>query len=241
MTFAALLASAAPAAAQSQRANPGVGETEKFGARITSVAANPERVTYELQRAAFVTIIVIDGDKILSIVPDMTGPSKIETAGPHVAGLVRMANGANRAASLVTAPGASMSDPTAADYEKCMARAAQYAKAAAAQRKVVVGTDSKGQPIYGPADPTVDETMRYEQGCNGSPQVGTWTGPRGPVTMAVKKGRYLFLYATDTPVDVKTIEALAITETDPKLMALAMGKKLFAVSGAIWAGYYTAW
>jgi hypothetical protein len=238
----ALLACAGPAGAQQARskATPGVGETAEFGVKITGIAYGPDRVNYETTRAAYITIIVVDETSILSIVPSEAAASTIEAAGAHVSGLTRM-GGARNAERFGNAPGVDPAAVTAAAYERCMARAAQSARAAAQNRRVVVGRDSAGRPIYGPAEPTMDDQMRAEASCGSASRNSSQQPPQGPVSVPSKKNRFLFIYATDTPVDAKAIAALAITENDPKLMAIAMGKKLFDVRGARWAGYYIPW
>jgi hypothetical protein len=240
----ALVACAASARAQQARSKPtpSVGETAEFGVKIIGVAYGPDRVNYEMTRAAYITIIVVDETSILSIVPSEAVPSSIESAGAHVSGLTRLGSvnnvGKERFGS---APGVDLAAVTAAAYERCMVRAAQTARAQAQNRRVVVGRDSAGRPIYGPAEPTMDDQMRAEAACGSASRNSSQQPPQGPVSVPSKKNRFLFIYATDTPVDAKTIAALAITENDPKLMAIAMGKKLFDVRGARWAGYYIPW
>jgi hypothetical protein len=237
----ALLACAANASAQQARskATPGVGETTEFGVKITGVAYGPDRVNYETTRAAYITIIVVNETSILSIIPSDAAPSTIEAAGAHVSGLTRLgvANNANRFGGV---PGVDPTAVTAAEYERCMARAAQVARANAQNRRVIVGRDSAGRPIYGPAEVTVDDQRMAESRCTASNRGSSQNGPV-VASQPAAKNRYLFIYATDTPVDAKAIAALAITENDPKLMAIAMGKKLFDVRGARWAGYYIPW
>jgi hypothetical protein len=237
----ALLACAAPSRAQQARPKPtpGVGETAEFGVKITGVAYGPDRVNYELTRAAYITIIVVNESSILSIVPSEAAASTIESAGAHVSGLTRMGV-ANNAQRFANAPGVDANAVTAAEYERCMSRAAQVARLNAQNRRVIVGRDSAGRPIYGPAEVTVDDQRMAESRCNMS-QSSTQQAPRGPVSAPAKKDRYLFIYATDTPVNVQAIIDLKITENDPKLMAISMGKKLFEIRGARWAGYYIPW
>jgi hypothetical protein len=238
----ALLACAAPAPAQQARSKPtpGVGETAEFGVKITGVAYGPDRVNYEMSRAAYITIIVVNESSILSIVPSEAAASTIESAGAHVSGLTRMGV-ANNTQRFANAPGVDANAVTAAEYERCMARAAQYARTQAQNRRVIVGRDSAGRPIYGPAEPSMDDQMRAEASCGANARNSTQQPLRGPVSAPAKKDRYLFIYATDTPVNVQAIIDLKITENDPKLMAISMGKKLFDIRGARWAGYYIPW
>jgi hypothetical protein len=238
----ALLACAAPAPAQQARAKPtpGVGETAEFGVKITGVAYGPDRVNYEMSRAAYITIIVVNESSILSIVPSEAAASTIESAGAHVSGLTRMgvADNLNRFGGVA---GVDPTAVTSAEYERCMMRADQIARLNARNRRVIVGRDSAGRPIYGPAEVTVDDQRMAESRCNATTRSSSQKAPVTSQAPAGKKDRYLFIYATDTPVNVQAIIDLKITENDPKLMAISMGKKLFDIRGARWAGYYIPW
>lgn len=238
---AALLVCAAPLRAQQARSKPtpGVGETAEFGVKITGVAYGPDRVNYELSRAAYISIIVVNETSILSIVPSEAAPSSIVSAGSHVAGLTRLGV-ADNTSRFGGVPGVDPSAVTAAEYERCMTRAAQVARLNAQNRRVIVGRDSAGRPIYGPAEVTVDDQRMAESRCNMSQRSSSQT-PAATSRTTAAKNRFLFVYATDTPVNVQAIVDLKITENDPKLMAISMGKKLFDVRGARWAGYYIPW
>ena len=79
----------------------------------------------------------------------------------------------------------------------------------------------------------------YESTCrvgpSSRPQPGTLPRP------AAKAGRYLFVYAADTPVESSDVADLVISEGDPRAIALVMGQKLFGIRGARWSAAFAPW
>ena len=222
-----------------------VGDSVAFGVRITGLAYGPDRATYELARPAYITVLSVTDEGIASITPNVSEATRIEMAGTHTAGLNMLRNDGNRvmdrfgprAARTVPEEDATLAE--IAEYNRCLAQArAADARRREANRRVI-GRDSAGRPIYGPPEERAGERTA-ESYC----RVPS-TPNRGPLTsqpaVRAKPGRFLMVFASDTPVTYRQIVELAITETDPRLMTISIGRKLFGPRNSIWSGYFLPW
>lgn len=222
-----------------------VGDSAAFGIRVTGIGHGPDRATYDLARPAYITILSITDEAIASITPNVSEATRIEMAGTHTAGLNSLRSDGNRVADRFgpraarTVPEEDATLAEIAEYNRCLAQArATDAKQREANRRVI-GRDSAGRPIYGPPEERAGERTA-ESYCRIPSRPN-----REPLTyqsaVQAKPGRYLMVFASDTPVAYRDILELAITETDPRLMAISIGRKLFGPRNGIWSGYVLPW
>lgn len=54
----------------------------------------------------------------------------------------------------------------------------------------------------------------------------------------VTPGRYLMVFASDTPIEYRDIVDLVVSEGDPRSIAEVIGRKLFGIRGARWSGSF---
>jgi len=220
-----------------------VGTATDFAVRIVSVASNPSRATFELARPAYVTVISVTETAIDAILPVVGMKQKIIGGGTHVASLSRQVDvAANGVIDRFGNAGANVaSDDATADqireYNRCLAGARQAESKRRDASRRVTGYDKDGKPIYGPAsEPTID----YEALCR-APQ-GKANANRSPqLATPAKPGRYLLIYASDTPIEFRDITELTVTESTIRLTAYTIGKRLFGVRGAAWSGHIAPW
>jgi hypothetical protein len=237
----ARVAGAAPAPARGVPAFGSVGDTAAFGLKLTGLAYAPDRITYEVNRPSYVTILSVSQSSIVSIIPRVDVDSRIEMAGSHQTPLTVLDTKAAKSVvpSSMSAAPILNDDARVAEvqeYNRCMARAAAASKRDEEASRRVVGRDSAGRPIYGP--PTVVPNERnYENQC-AQRQASTQTpAPPRFESAPGQPGRFLLIFASDTRVEHKQVLELAVTESDPRLMTIAIGRKLFG-GGAIWSGLY---
>lgn len=229
---------AVPAGAQA------VGDVATFGARIQRVAYGPDRATYTLTRPAYVTLISVTDKAIQALIPVVGMKSQMEGSGDHVASMSRQTDSAgNRVADRFGSVKGGAEDITTvaqlADYNRCIsaARAADARRREGTRR--VVGRDSSGKPIYGPPEPSAaDIGQDAESRC--SVKQATGAQPAAPTGRA-QKGRYLLLFASDTPIEFHDITDLVVSEGDIRSITKVVGDRLFGVRGANWSAHYLPW
>jgi hypothetical protein len=181
-----------------------------------------------------------------AIVPHVDTPSQIEMAGTHTAGLLRQAGVATtiaqqfgeRAAGTIVDDNVRLAELS--EYNRCVARAMSADKSRREASRPIIGRDSAGRPIYGPTPPQTASEPDPESYCR-VPRAASSAAADAPGMFPARPGRYVILYLSDTPVAYKDILALAITESEPRLMASSIGRKLFTAKGAIWSGYFRPW
>jgi hypothetical protein len=218
-----------------------LGDTAVFRVRVTSVAYGSDRATYELRRPSYVTIVSVTDSGIVAITPLPEFPARLEGGGAHTRSLYGNA-------VLVPAVNANGAQQSAANedmeeyarqedaYNRCTAAAAARRRSAP---PVVIGHDKDGKPIYGTPPESATDQYSPESGCSRlmpSRRDGPARTPGHPVA-----GRYLMVFASDAPVEYRDIVALGVSESDPQLIAFAIGNKLFGARGAQWAGYVSPW
>lgn len=222
------------------------GDTAAFGLSLVSLSYSPDLVSYELRRPSYVTILSVSQSAVEAIIPGANAPSRIEMAGPHLAGLTRFRD----SASLSAVPAVNSrigplldGDARLADvqeYNRCIAQAEAMNRRDEQASRRIIGRDSAGAPIYGP--PTVAPAERnYGTRCAQRRVLPRPTGAEGPPSVAKQAGRYLLLFASDTPVSHHQVLELAISESDPLLITRTIGSRLFGPRAAIWSGLYRAW
>jgi hypothetical protein len=214
-----------------------VGDTARYRIKVTAIAYAPDRATYETSAPGYVTIISVTERAIEALVPLATEDPHVEMAGTRTTGLSRGREGiAMIPSQVLAAEQARVAEIQ--DYNRCLERARAYDKARAEQNRRVVGRDSAGRPIYGPpefhaADRSAESSCVLQQPAPEQPQARSTPGIRG--------NRHLLLFLSDTPVAHRQILELSVSEADPRIMAAAIGRKLFADRGATWSGYYQPW
>lgn len=222
-----------------------VGDSTAFGARITGLGYGPDRASYVLNKPAYVAFIGVTDRAIASLIPAIGVESKIESAGAHTAGLNNSARGDRVADRFGARRGIADVDASAAqlqEYNRCLARAREADRQRAEGQRRVIGRDSAGRPIYGPPEYRAD-VQSAESYCRApqAPQTSRQAGINSIGRVPAQRGRMLILYVSDTPVAHKDVLELAITETDPKLVALSIGRKLFGQRGAQWSAHLVPW
>jgi hypothetical protein len=210
-----------------------VGDTATFKISRAVIGYGPDRVTFEMSRLGYITLIGVDSANITPILPLVSETPRIEMAGPHTFGL----NARAKAVGAVSVIPENTAELQA--YNRCVTQAIAYDKAREQQSRKVIGRDSAGRPIYGPPEP-IATTESAERRCV-DPSTRQVESATSQPALPARPGRYLLLYVSDTPVNHEAIVALKITENDPRLMTISIGRKLFNGRDALWAGYFRNW
>ncbi|MDA1082572.1 MAG: hypothetical protein O2973_13055 [Gemmatimonadetes bacterium] len=225
-----------------------LGASPEFAVARVEVAYGPERVTYELQRPAYVTVLSVTDDRIEAIVPDAGKRSELVGSGSRIVGLNREANTAVNAANArfrgMDTRGVAPNDVTMAqmqEYNRCVARARQISANRRAAKRPIIGYDSLGRAIYGPA-PTIDDPgdFDFERQCRYPTPARPTPGPAAQ-RQAPQAGRYLLIYTSDTPVEHRDVLELVVTGGDVRSIATTVGRKLFDLRGALLSVTYLPW
>ena len=222
-----------------------IGDSSVLAARILGVAHAPERVAYILARTAYVTILSLDDKTIVPLRPVAGRRSELTGDGPQMAGLTgeSRANGSSAVGS-GQRPGATDDLTSAAavqEYNRCVANARQANKNRRSGPRPIVGRDSAGQPTYGPPAETADDARRSiqdEDRC-AMPTIGLQQAIAASVP--AKPGRFLVLFASDTPIEHRDVTDLVVTSADIAVTVRLIGEKLFGVRGALWSASYLPW
>lgn len=234
----------APGTQPTTAAGTAAGDTTAFGARILRVVGGPARATYELDRPAYVTLLSVDFRSIVAIAPVTGMKSELLGRGQHTAGLSQQTEAGDFSVGARFGPRAGLTeDPASAaavgEYNRCVANA----RRAAAQRRTgprpVIGRDSTGQPIYGPPTESADDARRSDEHRCKMPTIGIQHA--ADQSAPAKPGRYLLLFASDTPVAYRDVTELVITAADVRTTAQIIGDKLFGVRGARWSVSSLPW
>ncbi len=206
-----------------------LGDTTRYGVRILGVGYAPSRVSLLFSTAAYLTIVGVTPERIDALVPTAEHDSNIVEAGAMTIALgVDSPGAAGRSAG-----GDEGSAAARMEQSACAARVRALNAARAKQSRRQVGTDSKGNPIYvEDPPPEIDE----DRAC----PLPAVNGGR-PVATAPRSRRYLLVFASDTPVSNQNVIDLAVTEGDPRSMAMAIGTKLFSIRGGTWSVTVTPW
>lgn len=219
-----------------------LGTSDKFAVRIVGVGVDPGRAVFELSQPSYVTLISVTATTIEAILPGNGAKQQIVASGLHVAILRQLDSTRFGVADRFGARSGLLEDNVGAaelqEYNRCLANARQINAQRRQARRPVVGRDSAGRPIYGEAAPSADPREDAERYCRmPASRTASASGP----APARAKGRYLLLYASDTPITNRDIVALAISEGDPRSIAEVIGRRLFGARGAQWSGTFVPW
>jgi hypothetical protein len=210
-----------------------LGDTARYGVRILGVGYAPSRVSLMFSTAAYLTIVSVTPERIDALVPTAEHDSKIVEAGAMTIALGVDTPGPNAGGRGGDAGGDEGSAAARMEQSACAARVRARNAARAKQSRRQVGTDSKGNPIYvEDPPPEIDE----DRAC---PLPGVNGGK--PLATAPRSRRYLLVFASDTPVSNQNLIDLAVTEGDPRSMAMAIGTKLFSIRGGTWSVTVAPW
>lgn len=221
------------------------GDTARFGVKVVDVMYAPDRSTYELARPAYVTVLSVASDRIAAIAP-ATGKSELVGSGSHTIGLDREAGIQLGRIQASFRNGRLLPDDASAaqvrDYNRCLTRARGAAAQRREARRPIVGYDSSGKAIYGPP-PLIDAPgdVDLEVRCRIPPASGAQAAPRVAAPSPKTAGRYLLIFASDTPIETRDIEELVVNESDVRSITLVVGQKLFGVRGANWSVTFRPW
>ncbi len=255
LTAAAMLAcrgSAPRTAPQSARAAPTAfastsgtaGDTSLFESRIARVTRNPAQLSFHLDRPAYVTVISVDDKTIDAIAPRAGARSELVGRGSHIASLVHGMNAefesqAMRPGRNTNPPDDVVSAAAVMEYNRCVANARQMDAQRRSGPRRIIGRDSSGAPIYGPPEETADDALRSLQDRCRMPTVGI---SQTTVDYALPKpGRFLVLFASDTPIEQVDIAKLVVTAANIMATVQTIGDRLFTVRNSRWSASYVAW
>ena len=221
-----------------------IGTSERLAVRILGVGVDPSRAVFELSQASYVTLISVTATTIEAIVPGNGVRQQIVAGGLHVAVLRQLDSTRFGVADRFGARAGVLEDNVGAaellEYNRCLANARLVDARRRQAVRPVVGRDSAGRPIYGEAPPT-DPRQESERYCRmPASRAATGAGSAGSAGSADARtqGRYLLLYASDTPITSRDIVNLTISEGDPRSITEVIGRRLFGARGAQWSGAF---